>query len=97
MHPVLFTFSYCASGPNPGEKEMTPINEYPCQANCWVNSRHINKKINSIKFSVVLSQLCPSLAVCPMPEATREPPKQTMAVPKNSQNQMASLSSICLW
>lgn len=63
---------------------MTSMNEYPCKANCWVNSGCINKEINSIKSSIVLSRLCPSLAVCPMPEATRKPPKQISAVPKNS-------------
>lgn len=64
MHPVLFTFCYCASGPNPGEKKVTPMNEYPCEANCCINSARINKEINSIKISVVFCRGCAHRWLC---------------------------------
>lgn len=57
MNP-LFTFCYRASGPDPGKKQVTPMNEYPREANCCINSSCINKEINSIKSSVVFCRGC---------------------------------------
>lgn len=65
MHPVLFPFCYCASGPNPGKKKkVTPMKEHPREANCCINSGHINKEISSIKSSVVFCRGCAHRWLC---------------------------------
>lgn len=46
------------------KKKMTPINEYPCEANCCINFGRINKEINSIKSSVVFCRACAHRWLC---------------------------------
>lgn len=63
-------------------KKVTPMNEYPCQANCCINSSRINEEINSIKSSVVHCRGDAYRWLCARCQKPREnPPKRTWRYP----------------